>query len=198
MPYRPAMFDAIIPILDQYTDKYGHEKGYEVHLAAEVKVRLAELQFIIDRVHVVETDGEVSAIRSVQAAVKNNPAQAFEVFNRAIGEMSTEAKILTEAFYNNAWRIRQVIIHRKKPLPGVKFESVGVREVRNELMEHPEKGDEIFAQSFSSGGPEGPVLKGYRPAGTARTFQDRGLYVNAEEFAANLSHALNEALSRKP
>ena len=128
----------------------------------------------------------------------HNPAQAMEIFNRLIGEMSTEAKVLTEAFYNSAWRIYQLIRHASKPLPGIAFECVGVRDVRNQLMEHPEKGDEIYAQSFSSGGAEGPVLKGYRPAGTSKTYPDMGLYVNAEEFASNLSRALSGALSEKP
>jgi hypothetical protein len=198
MPYKPSMFDAIIPILDLYTEKYGHANGYEPHLAAEVKVRLAELQFIVDRVHVVETDGEVNAIQSSIKAAQESPAKAFEVFGNLIGAMSTEAKVLSEAFYNSAWRIRQLVRYYAKPLPGVSFECIGVRDVRNQLIEHPEKGDKIFIQSFATGGPNGPVLKVYRPTGTATTFQDMGLYVNAEEFADSLSQALGSALAKKP
>jgi hypothetical protein len=36
------MFNAIIPVLDRYTDKYGH--NCELNLAAEVKVRLGQLR----------------------------------------------------------------------------------------------------------------------------------------------------------
>jgi hypothetical protein len=191
------MFDAIIPTLDRYTDKYGHDADCELNLAAEVKVRLGQLQFIIDRVQLVETDGESKAIRASIAAAQESPAKAFEVFSNLIGAVSTEAQVLAEAFYNCAWRIYYLIRQRPKPLPEVSFDCVGVRDVRNQLIQHPEKGDKIFVQSFVSGGPDGPILKPWRPAGTAATFQDKGLYVNAQEFASNFSRALDDALAKK-
>jgi hypothetical protein len=191
------MFKEIIPILDRYPDKYVHEIGYESHLVAEVKVRLEQLQFIIERVRLVETEGEANAIRRTRATMLSNPAKVFEVFAQEIGAMSVEAQVLTEAFYNCAWRIYYLIRQKPKPLPGISFECVGVRDVRNQLMLHPEK-HKIFSQSFVSGGVNGPVLKASRPAGTPTAFVDKGLYVNAQEFASNLSEALEKAIAAKP
>jgi hypothetical protein len=187
------MFATIIQTFDRYSAKYGGDPGYNPHLAAEVKVRLEELQFIIERVREVETSGEATAIKSTQAAALKSPGEAFEVFTRLVGEMSVEAKVLTEAFYHCAWRIHLVINDKSAPLPGLSFEAKKIRGVRNQLMVHPKKGD--FAQSFGTGGPRGPILKQGRPASS---FQDEGLYVNAEEFATKLSGAFEKALAVKP
>jgi hypothetical protein len=107
------------------------------------------------------------------------------------------SKILTEAFYNGAWRILTITKHWEHPLPEISFDSARVRNVRNQLIEHPEKNDRIFAQSFASGNETGPVLKSYRPAGQPTTYQDEGLYVNAAEFATNLLAGIARAIAKK-
>ncbi len=93
-------------------------------------------------------------------------------------------EVLTEAFYWLAARTRSVV----RQLPGLeKFEAEGVRNVRNHLLEHPEgKSSRVLVTSFASGGPQGPVVKGVRYDHHANVWPDKGLFVNAAEFAANL------------
>ncbi|RDV05228.1 hypothetical protein DXH78_12005 [Undibacter mobilis] len=93
-------------------------------------------------------------------------------------------ELLTEAFYFVGWRTVLAL----RLLPGLKnFESVGMRDVRNRIIEHPDKPSGIVNQQFSVGRVdegEGPRLKGAPPGETR--FLDNGLLANAKEFADRL------------
>jgi len=101
---------------------------------------------------------------------------------------SIELWMYVECFYYLAFRTRRVI----KSLPKLSsFESPGIRDVRNHLLEHPEglKSD-LLKRSFSWGKGGGPVLKAQRHAENALVFPDAGLYANYLEFQENLNNLL--------
>lgn len=108
-------------------------------------------------------------------------------------ENSLEMEIFVEGFYYIAFRLRNVI----QRLPGLNnFECEGVRNVRNHLIEHPEKNDSgVIHGCMSSGNREtGPVLKWTRLPLENILWQDEGLWVNARELAQNLTEKINAAL----
>lgn len=105
----------------------------------------------------------------------------------------TEMRVLTEAFYYCAGRARKVLI-TVYPALG-KFEAVGVRDVRNHLLEHPDgKNSTVIENGTSFGFDCGPVIKGVRRVDKVNIFPDRGLYINAQEFATNLEATLRKLL----
>lgn len=115
----------------------------------------------------------------------------------SIVALTTEIRALTEAFYYFAARLRYIL--RSEHLPGLSIEAVGVRNVRNHLIEHSEKKpSRVTAQSFEYGGPKGPVIKGSRPAATPDVFPDAGLYLNAEELRVELERVLSAVVSDEP
>jgi hypothetical protein len=94
-----------------------------------------------------------------------------------------------EHFYYIAFRLRNII--RYLPGLGKKFESVGIRNVRNLIIEHPEK-SEILGNGFSCGSIEiGPTLKCFTQK-SKDTFHDKGLYPNAKEFKTNFENMLTD------
>jgi hypothetical protein len=109
-------------------------------------------------------------------------------------ENDVEIRVLTEAFYFCAARARHVI----RSIAGLRqFEAPGVRDVRNKLLEHPEKPDSTIVENgFSFGFGCGPVIKGVRRADKVEIFPDRGMYVNAQEFASNLEQKLISLIAK--
>jgi len=211
------MFDRIIAALHQYQEKYHLVEGYNLDLCTEVQERLKQLKYIIARVQELELrqelcgrqfvidsqkhfgpmppPGQVSAPRELPAAFGDLQRDFWE--DTAKAEM--EIRILTEAFYYFAFRVISIADGDKKigkPLPGVSFGSDGVRDVRNHLIEHPEKKHQIFRQSFSFGHEDGhgPRLKTGGPPTESAHFQDKGLYRNAAQFTKNLLAAFERAM----
>ena len=105
-------------------------------------------------------------------------------------------KLLAEAFYYFAGRVRTILRNTQAPLPGLAcFECDGVRNTRNKLLEHAEgKDSQVSIQSFGWGGSRGPVIKALRYGGQENVFPDRGLYENAEEFRVNLERCIRAAI----
>ena len=95
--------------------------------------------------------------------------------------------LMTEAFYYFAFRFRQVL----RSAGFKNFDPVGVREVRNFLIEHPQKKAGIVLQTLQFGDKNGPVLKPF--GGSEESVRDPGLYVNAREFQEKLERALTRA-----
>jgi len=105
-----------------------------------------------------------------------------------------EIQTMTEAFYYFASRLRDIL---RTHMPYLhKFESLGVRDVRHHLIEHPEKVSKIYRQSMVFGDVDGPKLKVGRTPDDPQGFYDRGLFVNAKEFETNLVAKLKAALMR--
>jgi hypothetical protein len=72
-----------------------------------------------------------------------------------------EVRLFTEAFYFFAWRLVEILTSKAFPFNGftkLKQNVKGIQNVRNHLIEHPEKGSKNFRQSFGITS-DGPVLK---------------------------------------
>lgn len=97
-----------------------------------------------------------------------------------------------EAFYLFAWRLREVV----RQIPGLKkFQAKSVRDVRNWLIQHPEKNPKrgVLLRTFMYDVDVGFRLKPF--GGTPETrVEDRGLYPNAVEFISELQPLLRAAL----
>jgi hypothetical protein len=110
-----------------------------------------------------------------------------------------EARVFTECFYYLAGRVRTILRLRTNPIPGLSsFEAMGVRNVRNGLLEHAGQGarNPITVPSFAFGGPNGPVVKAIRPAHQVGIADDIGLYANADEMRKALEFRLRRELGK--
>ena len=108
-------------------------------------------------------------------------------------KLFAEVEFFTEAFYFVAWRLVE-ILNRSSPLGFSSLGPVkarGVRDVRNQLIEHPEGTSRLFQRSMRiAGDGRGPALKTL-PEGSI----DRGLFVNAQELHDELARRLDVALA---
>jgi hypothetical protein len=155
-------------------------------LAGEVETRLRQLDFILARVDKLDR----ARIEYVSRPDPDVPSDGSFLRSNAF-----EVRLFTEAFYYFAARLRTILRHKDKPCPLLHaFESPGVRDVRNKLLEHPEGRDSrVFACDWTVGSADGPMLKIHREPN--QVFPDRGLYVNAKEFRDNLEAVLQRALA---
>lgn len=144
-------------------------------LASEVIERLRQLQFIVERVRILEASADGVRVPDI---------------------VYLELRTLTEAFYWVASRTRAVL--RSGALPGLEsFECVGVRNVRNKLLEHPEGRDsKVFTASFAFGGVNGPHIKAARRVGQEEVFPDAGLYPNAQAFQEEFERLLRVCMEK--
>ena len=157
-------------------------------LASEVEARLEQLDFLLSRIHQLDLE----RIEYISRPNLELPSGGKELRSNAF-----EIRLLTEAFYHFAGRLRSIIRHKEQPCPLLtSFECAGVRDVRNKLLEHPEGRDSrIFNWSWTVGNPEGPILKVHREPHEVAVFPDRGLYANAQELKENLERELEQALT---
>jgi hypothetical protein len=181
--------------------------GFVNDLASEGQERLRQLAYLIEKVkHLEEILIQINqkhgkALEKWVGYVRENNLdysslpqpdelrwtnEDRELFITSMFEMS----LFTESFYYFAFRLRTIIRH----LPGLEsFEAKGVRDVRNKLIEHPDKDrdSQIFIRSFATGNQErGPVIKALRYGEQPNNFPDNGLYINAVEFETNLQKVL--------
>ena len=104
---------------------------------------------------------------------------------------SDELRLYGEAFYYFAFRACRALesLTRLEPMLALRFEPEGVRDVRNHLIEHPEKSNGAHVVGWSYACPEGLILNDPdAPDAEDEEFiqRDRGLYPNADEFVAKL------------
>jgi hypothetical protein len=175
------------------------------HLIQEVRARLRQIHWTHERLLDLERELQEQALAD-RPSDTPRPAVLKQVFLEQAVEKSTpeiqaqllprksdELRVLLEAFYYSAHRIRDILKDHKDDLPGLNgFECIGVRDVRNHLVEHPSGPKGVLVFSLACGGPVGPQLRLIRwsldPAGT----DDKGLHHNAREF----ENAFKETVSR--
>lgn len=205
------MFKGTIALFDEYYRKMEAEQpGFNRDLAMEVRERLEQLDYIVERARDLEHQVGLPRRKFMEsyeaeqkAAVEHCREPSMAAINIDITEdekqqmskASFELQLFTETFYYFAFRTRQILQNPKAGVLGLSgFECKGVRDVRNKLIEHVEgKDSQIFIRSFASGGLGGPIIKGPRYDGQHH-FQDAGLYTNAEEFRDDLDRVLNNSL----
>ena len=179
-----GFFDSSIRLFETYREKMGRERpeGYNLDLANEVCRRLKQLSFLCERIDSYEKHFALVSIKDLQT---------YE-------NVLFKLELYAECFYFVTWRICSILQHKTHNILAYlnTFEAKGVCDVRNQLIEHPEKESQIFMQSFMCGGDEGPVLKNARPVGDEFQIRDKGLWVNAGEFKDNLEKLLRAALEK--
>ena len=208
-------FSNTISLYDKYyiTNDRNNTEGFVKDLAQEGRDRILQLDYLIKKIVQIENEADLISQRQkkafkehVEFTKKNSldfettPAPkeinfTHEEFNK-YNELTFELELLTEHFYYIAFRLRGIIKH----LPGLKsFESQGMRDVRNKLIEHPDKDkdSQIFIRSFGFGNKEiGPVIKAIRYSDQVNIFPDKGLYLNAFELKENIEKALSDYLEK--
>jgi len=211
-----VMFESTSILFDEYCRHLDTKEtqGFNRDLGCEVRERLQQLNYIVERVRKLENIAQQALSRhqarliehiedlksrgiSYESAPFPSSARVTEEEFKTNDEASFEMKLLTEAFYYLAGRVRTILRNAQAPLPGLtNFECEGARNVRNKLLEHAEGGDsQVSICSFGWGAAHGPMLKALRYGGQEHVFPDRGLYENAEEFRDNLEHRLRAVLS---
>lgn len=170
-------------------------------LAVEAVERLKQLDLLLTRVAVIQRHISTSrnlCIRDFLLSIEATPVGLESADEgQVIAEGFFHARLYAETFYYLAFRFRQILTTknsatRKYTFPNLKsFEATGVRDVRNHLLEHPERRtSQVFSRDHSLGGLDGPKLK-IDTSGTDHV--DRGLFVNAAEFKQSLENLLIEA-----
>jgi len=209
------MFTSTIQLFDDYY-RYADASqsvGFNRDLACEVREKLEQIDYIVSKVRNLEQNilavhsrleevlrTHIENLKARGQSFEANPIPAEAIITReeeeTILRAEFEMKLLTEAFYYFAGRVRSILRHSSAPLPGLaSFECEGVRNTRNKLLEHPEgKGSHVFIRSFAWGGAQGPVIKALRYDPQQHVFPDRGLYENAREFRENLERCIRTAL----
>jgi len=194
-------------------------------LSGEVQERLEQLDLVLKHLKralkVVEIDPERTRQNAACVAkavpLLRSGAMTQDEYIAGFGERSkeelreyvhawSEVRLFTEVFYLVAWRLREILnAPSVRAFPRLrKLEAKGVRDVRNLLIEHPEDGRPTpnFSQTLIVT-DDGPALKtseflvsGATGRVTATESSiDRGLYINAEEFRAELEDLLTAALT---
>lgn len=203
-------YDSTIKLLDAYQANLGGTPppNYNGDLLSEVRERLRMLSILYSKVcefhdkaifHSQNGFPTSSEFFERTPEVKVKRVATKEEFDdmhihfMQNDEIVLEMKMYAEAFYYFAARIRKIITDKKEPLPLLKkFESQGIRNVRNLLIEHPE---DLLIPSCCYGGEEGPKLKVAHYPGQKNVEKDRGFFINASEFKENLERVLNNAIS---
>jgi hypothetical protein len=209
------MFETTIELMDRLCDRLAkeHAVGLNLDLASEARRRLLQLDYLLNQVHRINSRYDSAFDRVNQAmnihietlrwsglAPESVPQpedtklteDEFETVTSSMFEM----KLFTECFYYIAGRLR-TLLRKSEPIQGLKsFECPGARDVRNQLLEHPEgKYSQVFIESFGFGKENGPALKAMRYAGQEHVFPDKGLYCNATEIKEVLEHILQDLLN---
>ncbi len=207
---RKSMFERSRILLEQY---YGAllNKGMSLrakHLIHELRARLRTLQWLHSRL--VDLDKQVEG--EARASIPPSEAQpdvmkcVFSDGGRPHNDDFREGKVafssadelraLLEAFYYCAFRVRDILRDRRAVLQGLgSFEAVGIRNVRNHLIEHSDGPSGIIVSSFATGGPVGPQLKPIRWSSDPIGTNDDGLHANAAELDMALVGVLERAIA---
>jgi hypothetical protein len=122
---------------------------------------------------------EVEVVAAMSVTDRGMPAEFMQ--------SQDQIRALADAFYYIAWRTREVI----RQLPELKqFDPKGIRYVRNELIEHPEKP----LAGWQFGGDFGVRLLVEVDGEAVVAPRDPGLYANANEFRDELLPRLSRTI----
>jgi hypothetical protein len=221
------MYEGVQELWKEYLAKHGsswRKSDPRQGLSAEVTRRLEQLNLILEKLKQALTPSpEEEKRRKEETELFLKMQKLFargditkEDFEAGLSQKSpeeTEAFIqrtkdvwlFTETFYGIAWRLREILNVRKPSFPNLqKIVGLGIRNVRNLLIEHPEdqKGKGNYEQTMIVTN-DGPVLKSLEvridgqtgQSSSAKDSVDRGLYINAQEFKDEMERAITKAIN---
>ena len=195
-----------IALFERYLILVKQKRPTEIHsmLGCEAYERLEQLQILLSRVtaiqhHVLSVSPLSGSFLLLPIEIPST-ASNFVDSGIAIRDAFFHVRLYTESFYYLAFRFRQILttphnhLPKSYPLPLLdNFEVVGIRDVRNHLLEHPEgQTSRRFSQNHYFGGTNGPQLK---IDSTTSTHTDKGLFVNAAELKQRLNASLTQAIA---
>lgn len=165
-------------------------------LVAEVMERLQQLAYIVQNLHEIDLQyGKKVLITKIN---DNGEEDLYNAMFERDEHLRFVMRLLTESFYYFAFRVRQILKNKVHLFPHLKsFDPAGVRNVRNQLIEHPEGKDSlIFNRTFSWSQDSGMLLKSGRHLWEHDKFVDAGLKINANEFCESLYSLLELAIKK--
>jgi hypothetical protein len=177
-------FDSAVELFTQFRMKRQRQKAQTLDLIVEAQIRLKQTLHLLrlfrqrDREH-HEKDLALGAVRE---------QTLHAVFVKEVRELGEAIKLYGEAFYYFAWRACKAM----EPI-GLEFESKGIRDARNRLIEHPDRKGGLLVSFWVIDCAEGLVLE---PGGGSKDQpRDPGLYPNAKEFIEKLLPKIERAIS---
>lgn len=145
----------------------------QTHLAAEVRRRLAQCKWIESQLEAAET--RLTSL--AQGAVR--PSAAEVALPEHARKLMFKIELLSETHYLIAWRASECL----GSLPGLRsFCAVGVRNVRNRLIEHPDKKGGVYEWSTTYVSGMGLKIKPSPDHSGQPRHLDKGLWNNVMEF----------------
>lgn len=166
------------------------------HWIAEAQKRLEQIDWIVRRISVLQARDDRTGRWTWEPATSTETLRKQQKRRSSKWRrLGAEIELLSEAFYYFAWRLRQVLVN----LPEFKkFDPKGIRDVRHDLLDHPEKMSRALNPNFMYGHdlPNGPVLKPF--GARRRPIHDRGLYANAKELIEEFLPRLRRAVEERP
>ena len=157
-------------------------------LLQEVVKRIKQLSYLYER-----NRDYCKKIEEMENELNSDEKKNYKEFIPIMFEM----ELFCECFHFIAFRVREILKYKNKNsyiFPDLKsFEAKGVRDVRNHLIQHPERHGGLLVNSFSVD-IDGPKLKPCFQEGDVPDSRDNGLWSNANEFKNNLEKIIKEAL----
>lgn len=162
-------------------------------LAAEAKERLAQLREISIQLKAI--DDQFGTMVMISRVNEHGVEEHYNATHERDERLRFVMRIMTEAYYYFAFRLRQILRNKTHPFFGLSsFESPGVRNVRNHLIEHPEGSSSgIFNQTFSWSRETGMHLKSGRQVWEAGELQDAGFVAKSREYTEAFEAAIDRA-----
>lgn len=183
-----------ITLCEKYRDKMDlkiEEQFINSQSINEVIIKLKSIQSTLPKLANIQTNMFLSSL-SLFNNVFN--ADEEEKQKKEFMQLNIEATTLLESFYYTAFRIN--VIFRESIKPKKSFDAIGIRNIRNLLIEHPE----VLTSSLGAiESPNGFIMKNVRTINFVvrkvkeeDVYQDKGLYINVEEFLNKLHPILIE------
>lgn len=189
-----AAIEEVAAKIDSYrnslvdTEYFEHSKN---DLLTESLDKLKKLSYILLQAHKVNAHIMKMKDAILHSILTKQDSSKTDVL---LSDALTALAMYSESFYYTAFRISGVF----KEL-GFKFKSIGVRDVRNHLLEHPQ----VLSTSFSTDNAKsGPILKNTRRIEVAykgkletEVLKDKGLFINFEEFIISINKKMDAIIN---
>jgi hypothetical protein len=146
----------------------------------EAEIRLKQAEYFLKRFRGLDLEQ-----RSLDGSVHATAGGGMSTHLHGTADV---LKAHGEAFYYFSSRARDAL--EAIPDCDLKFDPVGVRTVRNHMLEHPDSRHGVMVSWWQYDCPEGLILAPGSTMGQGR-FTDKGLYPNAQEFIEKLNAKLS-------
>jgi hypothetical protein len=185
-------FSSTLELFKRYKEKIKKEnpENYPSRWIHEILKRLQQMSFSCNKVSEYE--------EKIMSLVQSKDFD-FKLCMNEYNQLMFEAEYYVETFYFIAFRVREILKKKNDhkylfPILNT-FESKDVCNVRNHLIEHPEKHGGVLCQCFGVGSDVGPVLKSAYSENDRPDSMDKGMWLNISEFRTNLEKVLLKALN---